>query len=373
MTHRKFRYQAGWEWIPSLQASDNSHLALKKELPLCARWLDDSLLRTSNHIHVTGLEQGGSLLQGSLLLQMSDDEQDVQMLHFWLTAERLVTLHQDLRLALRMQRSPWSERLEQCGSAPEAFMLLLSHVLDTFHDGLDRFESRLHQLENSMRRRNRTDLMDGIFECRYVLLHWSQLFIPVLEVEMAAKEAFLLHYERTESFSRLRFKLERIDGLIKHYNLQIDTLISMDDAISNLRGTDVMKTLTIFTTLFTPAGVIGALWGMNFQRLPWLRETWGFALVLGITALLTAAVYIWLWYKGWTGDLLKSGRTRKVASARKRGRASGGGRSSTRLKRNVVNDAGNDAGNAASKSGRTGSSSAADRPGGGYSRSRSST
>ncbi|WP_270165223.1 magnesium transporter CorA family protein [Paenibacillus sp. SYP-B4298] len=327
MTHRKFRYHAGWEWMHSLQASDNSHLTLKKDIPLCARWLDESVLRTTNHIHVTILHGGLPLLQGSLLIQMSDDEQDVQMLHFWVTPEQMITLHSDLRLVLRMQRSPWNERLEQCGSAPEAFMLLLSHVLDTFHEGLDSFEAKLHQLENSMRRRNRADLMDGIFERRYELLHWSQLFVPVLEIEMAAREAFLQHYDATEGFSRLRFKLERIDSLMKHYNQQIDTLISMDDAISNLRGTDVMKTLTIFTALFTPAGVVGALWGMNFQRLPWLRESWGFALVLGITGLLTAGVYFWLWYKGWTGDLLKSGRSSKAAASKHgHGQAGGSGR-----------------------------------------------
>jgi hypothetical protein len=78
----------------------------------------------------------------------------------------------------------------------------------------------------------------------------------------------------------------------------------MDDAISSFRGNDIMKTLTIFTVLFLPATVIGALWGMNFQFLPWSKQDWGFGVMCGGIGIITVGIYFWLWRKGWTGDLL---------------------------------------------------------------------
>ena len=68
-----------------------------------------------------------------------------------------------------------------------------------------------------------------------------------------------------EEFKRMEFKLDRIQSLLSHYAMEIDTLLMMDDAISNFRGNDIMKTLTIFTALFTPAAVVGGIWGMNFK------------------------------------------------------------------------------------------------------------
>ncbi len=305
MAHRIFRFNAGWEWLHAFHSAEHSYAKLKKTLPDCANWLDECEERANNHVGVSELADGSSVLHGTLMIQISEDESDIQPLHFWVSRERLVSIHHDLRIPIRLQSSPWSEKLERSGSAPEALMILLGLILETFHSGMDEFEVKLNQLENTMRNRNRTDLMDSIFERRYDLLHWSQLFIPVVETQSAAREAFLDQFEETDSYHRLRYKMDRIDGLLNHYSLQIDTLISMDDALSNFRGTDIMKTLTIFTAIFTPAGIIGALWGMNFQRLPWLKETWGFTVVICITLAMTIGIYLWLWYKGWTGDLLK--------------------------------------------------------------------
>ncbi|MBJ6361346.1 magnesium transporter CorA family protein [Paenibacillus sp. GCM10012307] len=321
MGHRIFRYHSGWEWIHLLQSDEHSYADLKRTLPDCANWLDECEGRSSNHAGVSLLPGGSSVLNGTIMVQISDDESDIQPLHYWVSQERLVTIHQDLRIPIRLQSPLWAESFECSNTAPEALMVVLGLILESFHSGMDEFEAKLNDLENTMRKRNRTDLMDSIFERRYDLLHWSQLFIPVQETQIAAREAFLSGFEETDSYSRLRYKMERIEGLLKHYSLQIDTLISMDDAISNFRGTDIMKTLTIFTAVFMPAGIIGALWGMNFQWIPFLKDSWGFTVIISITLAFTVGIYLWLWFKGWTGDLLKGKHYRsKLIAASQSGR-----------------------------------------------------
>jgi hypothetical protein len=155
-----------------------------------------------------------------------------------------------------------------------------------------------------MRRGNRSGLMNVIFERRYDLLHWNHIFVPIREIHGAAKEAFMSALTEREEFKRAEYKLARIEELLEHYASQIDTLLAMDEAIASLRGNDIMKTLTIFTALFTPATVIGGIWGMNFNRIPWAREPWGFGAIALLIVVTTAAIYWWLWRKGWTGDIL---------------------------------------------------------------------
>ncbi|OUS68077.1 hypothetical protein B1748_34760 [Paenibacillus sp. MY03] len=276
----------------------------KRRFPECAQWIDHSESRKTNHILVYNSEDSGTILCGTLMIQISDDASDIGPFHFWVSRHRLVSIYEDMRLPLRLQHESHISKYGECELAPEAFFIMISILLGTFHNGLDGFERRLGELEQTMRHRNRTDLLDVIFDRRYDLLHWSHLFIPIREVHAAAKEAFDEDLMETDGFKRISHKLERIETLLKHYALEIDTLISMDDAISSFRGNDIMKTLTIFTVLFLPATVIGAIWGMNFEWLPWSIQHWGFPLTMSCTAVITICIYWWLWHKGWTGDLL---------------------------------------------------------------------
>ncbi|WP_219835529.1 magnesium transporter CorA family protein [Paenibacillus sp. R14(2021)] len=281
-----------------------------------AAWLQEVEDCTHNQISVTELPGGHSLLHGTLMYQVSDDMSDIVPLHFRITNEKLVTYQHDMRLSVRLQNDPWQEKLHRCKAAPEGFFVMLSLILETFHTGLDLFETRLGELESKMSRHNRTGLMNTIFERRYELLHWSHLFIPIKEINNAAKEAFMDELEQLEEFKRMELKLDRIQNLLNHYAMEIDTLLMMDDAISNFRGNDIMKTLTIFTALFMPATVIGAIWGMNFNSIPWASEPWGFIAVSSFIVVTTLLIYWWLWNKGWTGDLLNGRSNRGVVGNR---------------------------------------------------------
>jgi len=354
MIHRMLRYPAGWEWhvlqqarqqtvrnepLPSRkdaqrqtasssegqktikaitkqeqEAVEQQRDELKQLFPECASWIDECAGRRTNNISVGGKTHSQKLLYGTVMFQVSDDQSDIQPFHFWLTKDRLLTMHDDMRIPLRLQSVDHNTKLESCESAPEALFIMLSIILDTFHAGLDGFEKRLGELETTMRNENRTGLIDTIFERRYDLLHWSHLFIPIREVHSAAQEAFMGDLTETDSFKRITHKLERIEALLKHYALEIDTLISMDDAISNFRGNDIMKTLTIFTVLFLPATIIGGIWGVNFEILPFKENKWSFTAMNVFILCVTIFMYLWLWKKGWTGDLLNGRNPKEIVT-----------------------------------------------------------
>ncbi|WP_339207200.1 magnesium transporter CorA family protein [Paenibacillus sp. FSL K6-3182] len=354
MIHRMLRYPAGWEWhvlqqarqqtvrnepLPSRKGAQRQAVSssegqktikaitkqeqeaaqqqrdeLKQLFPECASWIDECAGRRTNNISVGVATHSQKLLYGTVMFQVSDDQSDIQPFHFWLTEDRLLTMHDDMRIPLRLQSIDHNLKFESCESAPEALFIMLSIILETFHAGLDGFEKRLGELETTMRNENRTGLIDTIFERRYDLLHWSHLFIPIREVHSAAQEAFMDELTETDSFKRITHKLERIEALLKHYALEIDTLISMDDAISNFRGNDIMKTLTIFTVLFLPATIIGGIWGVNFEILPFKDNKWSFTAMNVFILFVTIFMYLWLWKKGWTGDLLNGRNPKEIVT-----------------------------------------------------------
>jgi magnesium transporter len=62
---------------------------------------------------------------------------------------------------------------------------------------------------------------------------------------------------------------------------------------------DVMKTLAIVTTVMAPATVIGGIFGMNFDIIPYAHQQWGFYAT--VLAMIVIPIVMILWFKrrGW--------------------------------------------------------------------------
>ena len=69
-------------------------------------------------------------------------------------------------------------------------------------------------------------------------------------------------------------------------------------AIGN-RTNEVMKTLTIVSTIFIPLSFIAGLYGMNFETMPELKWSFGYFAVLGLMLSVAAVFLIWFRRKGW--------------------------------------------------------------------------
>lgn len=342
LNHRYLRYPAGWEWhvlqldkhhhsnsdsmlqedqtdeYPVTSSNTDYSVSqvrekrdLMRQFPEAANWIDHCYDRTKNNIALQHVEQYGLVVQGTILVQLSEDIKDIAPFHFWLSPAKLITIHNDARLPLRLQNMEHLTSYEQCQSAPEAFFYMIGVLLESLHIGLDQFEEKLAELELAMRERNRKGLLEEIIERRYDLLHFNHLFLPIRELEGIAKEAFMDALTSTQNYMRIQHRFERIDTLLQHYALEIDTLISVDDALSSFRGNEIIRTLTIFTVVCLPASVLGAIWGSNFEWLPFKTNTNGFYYMLGVTFIITLCIVLLLWKRGWTGDILQYNRKQK--------------------------------------------------------------
>jgi len=308
---RIYSYLSGWEWHILQQTTPEEMI---KHFPEAAEWILH-IQQNSNHaILISQLDSKEVIVQGSLSIQLSEDNDDIHPLHFWFSKTRLITIHQDNRIPVRLQSINHTAAYEHCKSAPEAFCVMINILLEYFHVGLDHFQTRLGELESKVRMHNRSDLLDEIIERRYELLHYSHLYLPYREFEGIIKEAFFEQLEHTKGFIRMQHRFERLDTLLKHYSIEIDTLLSVDDAISSMRGNEIIRTLTIFTVLCLPATILGAIWGSNFEWLPFKDEPYGFLVLILTIFIITAILSLFLWKKGWTGDIIS---TTKASNKRK--------------------------------------------------------
>jgi magnesium transporter len=71
------------------------------------------------------------------------------------------------------------------------------------------------------------------------------------------------------------------------------------------RLNEIMKVLTIISTIFIPLGFIASLYGMNFDtqasplNMPELHWRWGYPFALGLMLAIAGGLVVYFWRKGW--------------------------------------------------------------------------
>jgi len=63
----------------------------------------------------------------------------------------------------------------------------------------------------------------------------------------------------------------------------------------NIDQNNILKIFSVVTVFLLPPSVIGAIYGMNFDHIPWAHESWGFMGALGL--MIASAVIPYLIFK----------------------------------------------------------------------------
>ncbi|MEH7120186.1 magnesium transporter CorA family protein [Neobacillus vireti] len=292
-----------WKWVEWTSEKINELPPSRNEDPVITAWRNQVGNDKRNCLRVTSLENGEKVINGSLIYKQSyTDEKDYKIFHFFLTADQLITA--DLQI-VSINPEVLNRQLGRTKNAVEGFLLFLGEIMNEMLVEIDQFEETLKTLIWSVRKRNEIRILELVYERRHELLICKNLLIPINEVKMAVDEINFPDIKEGEFFSCTCKRIERAMVLLNEYEHELDSLINLEEVISSHRGNEIMKTLTVMTTIFTPIMAYGSLWGMNFKYMPELEWRYGYIFCIILIIVSTACLYSYIKRKGWTGDLLK--------------------------------------------------------------------
>ncbi len=282
-----------WKWV---QLNKNE-MTLEQD-DMVNAWLEQVRENKTNCLRVTCLQNGEKVVKGSLIYKQNlAKERDNKIFHFYLTTEQLVTVD--------LEFNEINRQIDRTDNAVDGFLLFLGELLNEMLAEIDQFEEALKNLIWSVRKRNETGILELVYLRRHELLVWKNLLIPINEVKMAIDEINFPGICEGEVFAYTSKRIERAMVLLGEYEHELDSLINLEEVISSHRGNEIMKTLTVMTTIFTPIMALGSLWGMNFKNMPELEWKFGYPLAIFSIVIFTFLLFGYLKIKGWTGDLLK--------------------------------------------------------------------
>ncbi len=203
-------------------------------------------------------------------------------------------------------------RMRQLGSDYLLYSIIDS-VLDNYFPILEAYGETLDRLEDDVINRPSPDVVGNVHMVKRDLLTLRRAVWPLREaINSLMRDTELTFSAETRIHLRDCYDhaVRIIDFIETYRELAADLMDIYLSSLSN-RMSEVMKVLTIITTLFVPPTLIAGIYGMNFNteisryNMPELNWYYGYPFALFLMFALTFGVILLLWYKGWLGVLSK--------------------------------------------------------------------
>jgi magnesium transporter len=205
------------------------------------------------------------------------------------------------------------ETWEACDRDPRNIQDGADHLLYKITDNLvadympavEKIDAAIDQIEDQIFDRPSPRTLERLFALKRVLLAMRRILLPQREVlnKLARDD-----YRVIDPKDRIFFR-DIYDHLVRLHDLNeslrdlvsgaLDTYLS----VVNNRMNEVMKTLTIITTLFMPLAFVTGFFGMNFFEPLGLMRGWTtspvFYIMLAVTVLLPFSMFMWMRRQTW--------------------------------------------------------------------------
>ncbi|MCW3118006.1 MAG: corA [Chitinophagaceae bacterium] len=204
-----------------------------------------------------------------------------------------------LRHRLKMSNSKIRQR-----SADYLCYSMLDLIVDNYYVVMEKLGERIELLEEEIVRSSNKRSLAKINQLRKELIVLKRNIAPVRDLigGIIRSESELLDDRTTKYFKDVHDHIIQAYDLSENYR---DMMISMQDLYINnvnLKMNEVMKVMAIVTCLLAPATVIGGIFGMNFDTIPYLHNQYGFW--AAVTVMLIIPVWMVMAFKrrGWFKD-----------------------------------------------------------------------
>ncbi len=234
---------------------------------------------------------------------------DTEQLSLFLGPKYVLTLAEDPGDCL----DPIRHRLQQSGAqirqtgADHLAYAILDTVIDHYYPLLEELGDRLDALEDRVLGQPSTQTLVEIHQFKKDLLVLRRAIWPHREaINSLIRDPTPLVSAEARVFLRDCYDhVVQIMELVEAYReVGADLRDAYLSSVSN-RMNDVMRVLTVISTIFIPLTFMTGVYGMNFDpdagpwNMPELRWPWGYALVWGAIALVSAGMVYFFWRRGW--------------------------------------------------------------------------
>lgn len=191
-------------------------------------------------------------------------------------------------------------RIRKAGADYLAYCLI-DAVVDSYFVVLEHFGDEMEKMEDSLVGNPKQEIIRRLYDLKRQMIYLRKAVWPMRDM--------VNNIERSESELMTPPTLVYLRDAHDHIVRVIDTVETYRDLISGMidlymtsqsnRMNEVMKTMTIITTIFVPLTFIVGVYGMNFDTMPELQTRFGYYVVWLVMIIIVVLLFIFFRVKKW--------------------------------------------------------------------------
>jgi magnesium transporter len=178
---------------------------------------------------------------------------------------------------------------------------LLDMIVDHYYNVMEKLGDRIEMLEERIIRSSNTRSLAEINSLRKELIVLKRNVSPVRDLinGFIRSDSDLLEERTTKYFKDILDHITQANELAESYRDMMMNLQDLYLSYVNLKSNEVMKVMAVVTCLLAPATVIGGIFGMNFDKIPYLHHHYGFFIAVGLMLIIPIWMVVIFRRRGW--------------------------------------------------------------------------
>jgi magnesium transporter len=276
--------------------------SLGERFDLHALLLED-VLNTDHRPKVEEYNESLFVVAKMLALDVETGGIDKEQISFVLRKNLLITFQErpgDVLHPIRDRIRQNTGRVRR-GGADYLLYALLDVIVDNYFIIVEDLGKRIEELERKVLVRPGNEDLVEIQELRSLLITVNRHVTPMRELagRLNTIQNPLIDKSTRRYINDLQDHAVYISETIGTFREMLTSLENTYHAGVNLRTSQVMKLLTIISTIFIPLTFIVGIYGMNFDHMPELHWKYGYHTVMGFMFVVSLLMLAWFRWKRW--------------------------------------------------------------------------
>jgi magnesium transporter len=185
---------------------------------------------------------------------------------------------------------------------------ILDAAVDRYLPIIDKIDRELERLEDEVLRKAGTRegprLLRRLLAYKRLLLNLRRMSVHQREIllRLSRGEFEEIPADAVPFFRDVYDHFLRVTDQVESYRDIATSALEAYLTVQSNRMNEVVKTLTLISTVMLPLTFIAGLYGMNFQYMPELHTRWGYPAALLLMAAVAGGIVVWFRRKGWLGN-----------------------------------------------------------------------
>lgn len=179
--------------------------------------------------------------------------------------------------------------------------LMMDAVLQTYQHAIDHQSDLLESLEQSVNKHFDTTQLQSLQDLRRDLIYLRKSIFPLREMlaKISTGSIKLIDESTLRYFRGLQNQMLDTTENIMMYRDIINNIMEHQLALQGMRLNEIIRILTVISTVFIPLTFIVGVYGMNFQWMPELTWWWAYPAILIFMLLISLGMLFYFKRRGW--------------------------------------------------------------------------